>query len=84
MRLWVLDDDPGKEESSMTSEPDGLDTSVEVPDDAPEADVLEQYQPPAGLNELIDTDDEPPTEADPADVQEQRRTIDEADEDDYR
>jgi hypothetical protein len=71
----------------MTSEPDDLDdldTSVEVPDDAPEADVLEQYQPPAGLDELIDADDEPPTEADPADVQEQRRTIGETDEDDYR
>jgi hypothetical protein len=68
----------------MISDPDDLDTRVEVPDDTPEADVLEQYQPPAGLNELIDDDDELPAEADAADVGEQRRDIGEADEDDYR
>ena len=68
----------------MISDPDDLDTSVEVPDDAPEADVLEQYQPPAGLDELIDDDDELPAEADAADVGEQRREVGGADEDDYR
>jgi hypothetical protein len=68
----------------MTSDPDNLDTTLEVPDDAPEADVLEQYQPEAGLAELIDEDDEPPAEADPADVKEQRRELGGTDEDDYR
>jgi hypothetical protein len=56
----------------------------EVPADAPEADVLEQYQSLAGL----DADEEPagslPTEADPADVEEQRRSVGDGGEDDYR
>jgi hypothetical protein len=68
----------------MTSDPDDLDPALEVPDDAPEADVLEQYQPPAGLDELIPDDAELPTEADPADVEEQRREVGESDDDDYR
>jgi hypothetical protein len=54
-----------------------------LPDDASEADVLEQR--------LISTvvDDRPeesglPDEADPADVEEQRREVGDSDEDDYR
>jgi hypothetical protein len=68
----------------MVSDPDVPDGIVEVPAEAPEADVLEQYQPSAGLEELIDTRADLPVEADPADVDEQRRTVGEADEDDYR
>ncbi len=68
----------------MSSDPDVPDSVVEVPDDAPEADVLEQYQPAAGLEELIDTEADLPDEADPADVDEQHRTVGEAGEDDYR
>jgi hypothetical protein len=68
----------------MVSDPDVPDSPVEVPAEAPEADVLEQYQPSAGLEELIDSRDDLPAEADPADVDEQRRTVGEADEDDYR
>jgi hypothetical protein len=68
----------------MTSEPDYEGPAVgSVPDDAPEADVLEQRQSstvvddrPEDTGELL--------EADPADVEEQRRTVDDADEDDYR
>ncbi|GAA1547107.1 hypothetical protein [Kribbella lupini] len=56
----------------------------EVPGDAPEADVLEQYQSPAGL----DAEEEPPgslpPEADAADVEEQRRSVGDGGEDDYR
>jgi len=68
----------------MSSDPDVPDSIVEVPADAPEADVLEQYQPAAGLEEVIDTEADLPDEADPADVDEQRRTVGEAGEDDYR
>ncbi len=58
---------------------------VEVPDDAPEADVVEQYQSSSGLDERDDAPvgDVPP-EADPADVDEQRRSVGEGGEDDYR
>ena len=56
----------------------------EVPGDAPEADVLEQYQSSAGL----DAEEEPagslPAEADAADVEEQRRPVGDGGEDDYR
>ncbi|TDU91626.1 hypothetical protein EV138_5237 [Kribbella voronezhensis] len=68
----------------MVSDPDVPDSIVEVPAEAPEADVLEQYQPSAGLEEVIDTHPDLPDEADPADVDEQRRTVGEADDDDYR
>jgi hypothetical protein len=68
----------------MASDPDVGDSAVEVPAEAPEADVLEQYQPSAGLEEVIDSRDDLPDEANPADVDEQRRTVGEADEDDYR
>ena len=68
----------------MTSEPDyegpGFDS---VPDDAPEADVLEQRQ----TSTVVDggaEDSGVPTEADPADVDEQRREVGDEDEDDYR
>ena len=67
----------------MTSEPDYEGPAVgSVPDDAPEADVLEQRQsssggrPRRGSGVLL--------EADPADVEEQRREVGDADEDDYR
>jgi hypothetical protein len=57
---------------------------VDLPVEAPEADVLEQYQSSAGL----DAEEEPagtvPPEADPADVDEQRRSVDDGGEDDYR
>ena len=52
-----------------------------VPDDAPEADVLEQR------STVVDDrsgDSGVPAEADPADVEEQRREVPDADEDDYR
>ena len=68
----------------MIGDPDVPDSTVEVPAEAPEADVLEQYQPSAGLDEVIEPDADLPDEADPADVDEQRRTVGEADEDDYR
>ncbi|GAA1601734.1 hypothetical protein GCM10009789_64930 [Kribbella sancticallisti] len=68
----------------MTSNSDYESPAVEVPDEAPEADVLEQYQMPSGLEQQQDEVTEPPVEADPADVDEQRRSIGEADDDDYR
>ena len=55
----------------------------DVPDDAPEADVLEQRQ----RSTLVDdspVESDVPDEADPADVEEQRRPVAEDDEDDYR
>jgi len=67
----------------MTSEPDyegpGFDS---VPDDVPEADVLEQRQSSAVEGHAEDSG--VPIEADPADVDEQRREVGDADEDDYR
>ncbi|MFG1817317.1 hypothetical protein ACGFIF_26415 [Kribbella sp. NPDC049174] len=67
----------------MTSEPDyegpGFDS---VPDDAPEADVLDQRQSAATDRRAEDSG--VPIEADPADVDEQRREVGDTDEDDYR
>jgi hypothetical protein len=69
----------------MTSDPDfETPTAVDVPIEAPEADVLEQYQEPSGLGEHDSDPTETPDEANPADVDEQRRSIGEADDDDYR
>lgn len=68
----------------MTSEPDyegpGYDDSV--PDDAPEADVLEQRKSSTVVDDTADSG--VPAEADPADVDEQRREVGEDDEDAYR
>jgi hypothetical protein len=68
----------------MTSETDyegpGSDS---VPDDAPEADVLEQRLSPTAVDNRPE-DSGVPIEADPADVDEQRREVPDADEDDYR
>lgn len=68
----------------MTSEPDyegpGFDS---VPDDAPEADVLDQRQSSTVVDDRTE-DSGVPIEADPADVDEQRREVGDADEDDYR
>ena len=68
----------------MTTGPDyeGRDDE-NLPDEAAEADVLEQR-----LASTV-VDDRPeesglPNEADPADVEEQRREVGDADEDDYR
>ena len=69
----------------MTSDPDyETPLAVDVPDDAPEADVLEQYQTPSGLDEGEEEPAEVPIEADPADVEEQRRSVGGTDDDDYR
>jgi len=71
----------------MSSETDyeGPGDSQDLPDDAPEADVLEQR---LAYTQVGDRPvDEPlPDEADPADVEEQRRPVGDADEgeDDYR
>jgi hypothetical protein len=54
-----------------------------VPDDAPEADVLEQRQGSTVVDDR-QGDDGLPIEADPADVGEQRREVGDDDEDDYR
>ena len=64
----------------MTSDPD----AVEVPFEAPEADVLEQYQSPTGPEEDEDRADAVPDEADPADVADQRQSVGGTDDDDYR
>jgi hypothetical protein len=68
----------------MTSETDyegpGFDS---VPDEAPEADVLEQRQRSTVVDDRSEQDDVP-VEADPADVEDQRRSIGDDDEDDYR
>ncbi|MEU4604384.1 hypothetical protein AB0F43_15490 [Kribbella sp. NPDC023972] len=68
----------------MTSETDYEGPGIgSVPDDAPEADVLEQRQ----SSTVVDDETEEtgvPIEADPADVDDQRREIGDADEDDYR
>jgi hypothetical protein len=68
----------------MTNEPEYEGPGVDsVPDDAPEADVLEQRQSSIVVD---DHTEEPgvPIEADPADVDEQRREVGEDDEDAYR
>ena len=68
----------------MTSEPDyegpGFDG---VPDDAPEADVLEQRQASTVVDDRPE-ESAVPIEADPADVDDQRREVGDPDEDDYR
>lgn len=68
----------------MTSETDyegpGFDN---VPDDASEADVLEQRQSSTVVDDRSG-ESGVPIEADPADVDEQRREIGDEDEDDYR
>ena len=67
----------------MNSDSDYENDVLDLPDDAPEADVLEQYQS-TELDEDEDTSAEVPAEADPADVEEQRRSVGGTDEDDYR
>ena len=68
----------------MTSEPDYEGPAAgSVPDDAPEADVLEQRQSTRVVDGRPD-DAGVPIEADPADVDDQRREVPDADEDDYR
>ncbi|TDO35670.1 hypothetical protein EV643_12281 [Kribbella sp. VKM Ac-2527] len=58
---------------------------IEVPLDAPEADVLAQSQSPAALDdEDDDLDSDVPQEANPADVVDQRRSVRLDDEDDYQ
>ena len=72
----------------MTNEPDYEGPGVDsVPDDAPEADVLDQRQSSTVVDDRDEDRDEDsgvPIEADPADVDEQRREVPDADEDDYR
>ncbi|MEI8410097.1 MULTISPECIES: hypothetical protein [unclassified Kribbella] len=68
----------------MTNEPDYEGPGVDsVPDDAPEADVLDQRQSSTVVDDRTE-DSGVPIEADPADVDEQRREVGDADEDDYR
>ncbi|WP_350273942.1 hypothetical protein [Kribbella sp. HUAS MG21] len=68
----------------MTSETDYEGPGDEgLPDDAPEADALEQRR----TSTVVDgrpEDSGRPDEADPADVAEQRREVPDTDEDDYR
>ena len=70
----------------MTSETDyeGPGDSENVPDEAPEADVLEQRRASTAVGDR--SEDEPiPDDADPADVEEQRRSVDGTDDEDgYR
>ncbi|WP_020385745.1 hypothetical protein [Kribbella catacumbae] len=78
----------------MTSDPDALrtgpldlpDLGTDRPDDAPEADVLDQRLPPAGSDADDEREDdyEVPADADPADVAEQHRSAGEMDDGDYR
>jgi len=76
----------------MTSDPDALPTSpldlpdlgTDRPDDAPEADVLDQRLPPTGYESEPADGYEVPSEADPADVADQNRSAGETDDDDYR
>jgi len=56
---------------------------IEVPLDAPEADVLAQSQSPADLED-DDLDSDVPPEANPADVVDQRRSVRLDEEDDYQ
>ncbi len=57
---------------------------LEVPDEAPEADVLEQFKPSSDLEDHDEETTEIPAEADPADFDEQRRSLGVPDEDEYR
>jgi hypothetical protein len=60
-------------------------SNVELPDEVPEADVVEQRLPAAGYDPEPDDESlDVPLEADPADVEEQRRSVGGSDEDDYR
>jgi hypothetical protein len=76
----------------MTSDPeepredplDLPDLEEDLPDEAPEADVLEQHLPPTGYDPEAEERFEVPIEADPADVDEQHRSVEETEGDDYR
>ena len=60
-------------------------SNVELPDETPEADVVDQRLQSAGYDpEPDDESPDVPLEADPADVGEQRRSVGGSDEDDYR
>jgi hypothetical protein len=72
----------------MTTDPsesafDTPDLPEEVPDAAPEADVVEQHQSQSGDDGLDQELSDLPVEADPADVEEQRQVV-EDDLDEYR
>jgi len=68
----------------MTSETDYEGPAYDdVPDDAPEADVLEQRQSSTVVDDHTE-ESGVPIEADPADVEEQRREVEDDDEDAYR
>ncbi|MEU4289661.1 hypothetical protein AB0E63_15665 [Kribbella sp. NPDC026596] len=68
----------------MTSETDYEGPAAgSVPDDAPEADVLDQRQSSTVVDDRPE-DSGVLLEADPADVEEQRREIGDSGEDDYR
>ena len=60
------------------------DLGDELPEEAPEADVLEQHLAPTGYDSETEEPFEVPIEADPADVDEQHRPVGETEEDDYR
>lgn len=68
----------------MHSESEYQKDVLDVPDDAPEADVLEQFQSSAGQEDDGDDTADVPVEANPADVGDQRRSVGGSDEDDYR
>jgi hypothetical protein len=69
----------------MTSEPDYEGPGFEsVPDDAPEADVLEQRASSTVVEDHEEEESGVPIEANPADVDEQRREVTDLDEDEYR
>jgi hypothetical protein len=76
-------------EAAMTSDLpesafDTPDTPDELPDAAPEADVVEQHQSPSGYDDRDRELSDLPVEADPADVEEQRQVVEDDDLDDYR
>lgn len=70
----------------MTSDPQETVVDLDEPlaDETPEADAVEQHQSPVGHDTRDVGSTDLPIEADPADVQEQRRSVDDAGEDDYR
>lgn len=69
----------------MNSDPE---YDIDVPDDASEADVLEQHLASSDEDETTDErtggSGDVPAEADPADVGEQRRPVGGQDDDEYR
>ncbi len=68
----------------MTSEPEYEGPGFgSVPDDAPEADVLEQRRSSTVVDDRSE-ESGVPIEADPADVDDQRREIVDPEEDEYR